>query len=182
MTGPGSPVSPDGSLRGCYAGFVTRLLATVVDAIVLAVSYAVVVWVVAATVGLVRLESPQSPSGPVWAALAPSHVAVFLLVCWALAGKTPGKALMGVRIVTLDGDPIGVGRALVRLLGYVVSAAPLFAGFAWILVSDRRQGWHDLLARTCVVYDWDARAAELPIPAGLGRLVPRWRTPARRGR
>jgi uncharacterized RDD family membrane protein YckC len=37
---------------------------------------------------------------------------------------------------------------------------PLFLGFFWILIDDRRQGWHDKIAGTCVVYTWHARPDE----------------------
>jgi uncharacterized RDD family membrane protein YckC len=32
---------------------------------------------------------------------------------------------------------------------------PLFAGFAWIAVDRRKQGFHDKIARTVVIYDED---------------------------
>lgn len=44
-----------------------------------------------------------------------------------------------------------------RVLGYYISFLALFLGFLWVLVDDRRQGWHDKIADTIVVYDWEAR-------------------------
>ncbi|MCZ7528974.1 MAG: RDD family protein [Acidimicrobiia bacterium] len=34
-------------------------------------------------------------------------------------------------------------------------------GFLWILISKDRRGWHDYIAGTCVIYDWDARVGTL---------------------
>jgi uncharacterized RDD family membrane protein YckC len=64
---------------------------------------------------------------------------------------------MGLRVVTIDGKPLTFGRAVVRMFGYFISTVPLYLGFAWVLIDNRRQGWHDKLARTCVIYDWEAR-------------------------
>jgi uncharacterized RDD family membrane protein YckC len=58
---------------------------------------------------------------------------------------------MGLLVVKTSGSRLGLGGALVRWLGYWLSAI-LFLGFLWILVDGRRQGWHDKLARTLVVY------------------------------
>lgn len=41
-----------------------------------------------------------------------------------------------------------------------IAAMPLFLGYLWVLVDDERQTWHDRLAKTIVVYEWDARYEE----------------------
>ena len=40
----------------------------------------------------------------------------------------------------------------IRIIGMVLAAIPLFAGYLPILTNDRRQGFHDKLARTVVRY------------------------------
>jgi uncharacterized RDD family membrane protein YckC len=79
-------------------------------------------------------------------------VLVYFVFFWTLVGYTPGKALLGLRIVRQDGRPIGVGRAIFRYLGYWISAIPLFLGFIWILFDRQHEGWHDKLANTHVIY------------------------------
>jgi uncharacterized RDD family membrane protein YckC len=71
---------------------------------------------------------------------------------WVIVGETPGKRLFGLRVLRTDGHRLGVGRALLRAAGYWISALPLFLGFIWILFDGRRQGWHDKLAGTYVIY------------------------------
>jgi uncharacterized RDD family membrane protein YckC len=72
-----------------------------------------------------------------------------------ISGFTPGKALLGLRVVRTDGRPVNLGRAVLRLIAYLIAALPLFLGFIWILFDNRRQGWHDKIARTYVIYMWD---------------------------
>jgi len=71
---------------------------------------------------------------------------------WSMIEETPGKAALGLRVVRTNGQRMTVWRSIVRSLAYWVSALPLFLGFLWILVDDERQGWHDKIADTCVVY------------------------------
>jgi alpha-D-ribose 1-methylphosphonate 5-triphosphate synthase subunit PhnG len=59
-----------------------------------------------------------------------------------------------------DGKRLGIGRSFVRTLCYVISLAPFGLGFLWVLGEDRRQAWQDKIARTYVLYVWDARYEE----------------------
>jgi uncharacterized RDD family membrane protein YckC len=54
-------------------------------------------------------------------------------------------------VVRTDGSPVTWGRAVLRYLGFIVSAIPLSLGFLWIAIDGRRQGWHDKLAGTYVI-------------------------------
>ena len=67
---------------------------------------------------------------------------------------------MGLRIVPMNGDRVTLLWAILRYFMFWVSVFALGLGVLWILVSDRRQGWHDKAARTCVIYDWPAREDE----------------------
>jgi len=71
---------------------------------------------------------------------------------WTLVGFTPGKALLGLKIMRRNGARISFGRSLVRFFAYWISAIPLFLGFLWILWDPKRQGWHDKIVDTQVFY------------------------------
>jgi uncharacterized RDD family membrane protein YckC len=79
--------------------------------------------------------------------LTPAFLAVYSLLFWALAGRTPGMALLGVRVVRVNGRPVGWVSSVIRamLLAYL----PI--GAVWSVVDRRRQGVHDKLARTTVI-------------------------------
>ena len=82
---------------------------------------------------------------------------LYALLFWSTTGQTPGKAVMGVRIVRLDGKPLNLVTAVRRILGYGLSMVTFGVGFLVVLSDDRRQGWHDKIAGTCVIYSWKAR-------------------------
>lgn len=77
-------------------------------------------------------------------------------------GRTPGKALLGLRVVTEDGIAISFGQAVVRNLTRAFSGPLQIIDWAWALFDPRRQRAVDKLARTLVVRD---ETSESPVPA-----------------
>jgi uncharacterized RDD family membrane protein YckC len=76
-----------------------------------------------------------------------------IIAFWVMKGATPGK--MAISAVVVDARthaPVDFWQALTRYLGYFVSTIPLFAGLAWAAFDARKQGWHDKMARTVVIY------------------------------
>jgi uncharacterized RDD family membrane protein YckC len=111
---------------------------------------------------VVGFQCSQRVSGAsVLIALAPA----FLLLAameWRW-GKTPGKRLVGARVVGKDGRPPTLVAALVRNLLRYVDILCLYAfGLAVIAITPRNQRMGDVLARTLVVDD--PPAAEPPAP------------------
>lgn len=70
-----------------------------------------------------------------------------------LRGRTPGKRLLNVRVVRLDGKPLGYWASFERFGGYAASLFTGFEGFLRILWDPNRQGLEDKLAETVVVMD-----------------------------
>ena len=70
---------------------------------------------------------------------------------WTWRGQTPGKMIAGVKVIRTDSSPVTWQYALLRYLGYIVSAMLLFIGFIWIAFDSHKQGIHDKVADTYVV-------------------------------
>ena len=66
-------------------------------------------------------------------------------------GRSPGKALFGVRVIRLDGKPLRVWDCFSRSGGYGASAATLMLGFLEAIWHPNRQAIHDKIAGTVVV-------------------------------
>ena len=133
------------------AGLVSRTAAFAADAVILAVSLRMTAWILTGTAHALHRFAPPINLGALVLASTPLVVAIYLVAFWTVLGQTPGKWLLGVKVVAQGGGPIGLRRSLVRLFGYLVSALPCYLGFLWILGPQRR-GWHDRLAGTEVVY------------------------------
>jgi uncharacterized RDD family membrane protein YckC len=81
---------------------------------------------------------------------------LYFIFFFSTTGQTIGMYIMGLRVVRTDGKHMSLWGSVVRWFGLFLSALPLGAGFLWVILDDRRQGWHDKLAHTCVIYAWDA--------------------------
>jgi len=69
----------------------------------------------------------------------------FFLSVW---GATPGKRLLGIRIVRSDGGPLDWKLSLIRSLFSLVSADFAMLGYLWGFFSKDRRTWHDRIAGT----------------------------------
>lgn len=58
---------------------------------------------------------------------------------------------MGLRVVSTDGQPMTMGKAFIRYIGYIISAIVFYLGFIWIAIDKDKQGWHDKIANTYVI-------------------------------
>jgi len=138
-----------------YAGFVTRATAYILDDLII---------VVVGTLGLigaglildavipggVRVDLESVLGAAAWASVLTT---AYFVGFWSLVGQTPGMRLMRIVVVPESGDRLNVWRALRRMVGVVACWLTLGLGFALVLVDDRRQGLHDKIAKTFVLYE-----------------------------
>jgi len=66
-------------------------------------------------------------------------------------GQTPGKVLIGIRVVKTNGNPLTASDVAIRYIGYYINTFFIFIGWLWAIWDDNHQGWHDKLAGTYVV-------------------------------
>ncbi|MEO6212943.1 MAG: RDD family protein, partial [Vicinamibacterales bacterium] len=79
----------------------------------------------------------------------------YLAAFTAAGGQSIGKMLGRIRVVPSDpegwSDRVPLGQAVLRAVGYFVSALPLGLGFLPALVGSDKRAFHDRLAQTRVV-------------------------------
>lgn len=90
----------------------------------------------------------------------------FTLFLVLLGGRTPGKRLLGIRVVRLTGEPIGWWTAFARFGGYAAGLATGLIGFLQIYWDANRQGIHDKVVGTVVIRDGapSVRGGKAPAP------------------
>jgi uncharacterized RDD family membrane protein YckC len=131
------------------AGVVSRGAAYLVDATVLAgvVIVAIAITQVIGAVTGLRPRDLARLAAPLSVTALPLLFVVYLAVFWRLAGRTPGMALFGLRVVPTNGRPLSWAAAALRAVGLTVFPV----GFLWCVVDRRHQAVHDKLARTLVI-------------------------------
>jgi uncharacterized RDD family membrane protein YckC len=152
----------DVGLQGHYAGIASRFAAFIVDVFTVTTLFAVGGRVFEYVVTTLRGDPFSLSDAPIFSAVALA-VWVFLYCAYplAVAGRTVGLAVAGLRVVRRDGEDLDPLHAVVRVLVFPLSFLVFGLGFLLILVNRESRALHDLIAGTAVVYDWDAHAARL---------------------
>ena len=133
------------------AGLGSRIAASLVDALILGI---VLILAAFGIFGLAdRLSSPLLAIGFGWLVVMLITIGYFVAFEAFNEGRTPGKSLVGIRVIGADGQPVRFGPSLVRNLLRLVDLFPVLPvlGPISILVSDRNQRLGDLAAATLVV-------------------------------
>jgi uncharacterized RDD family membrane protein YckC len=126
------------------AGFVPRLISTFIDGIVMSIVFGI-----ASAVG-----GMMGDSGTIIALLLMLVVAFgYYPYFWASSGQTPGKKIMGIKVVKKEGGLVSFGGGILRMVGYLVDSIVfgLPIGFLWAFFDKDQQCWHDKMAGTIVV-------------------------------
>jgi uncharacterized RDD family membrane protein YckC len=149
--------------RSVYAGVVSRGAAFVIDVIATTIIVAGASATIRMIANVLDIRVHLADDKALAYAALPIMFILYCAVCWAMLERTPGMALLGIRVVRKNGGRPGFVRSFVRALCYALSAI-LLIGFAWSAVDRRRQGFHDKIAGTVVVYDRvTARSAPFPL-------------------
>jgi len=175
-------MAEDGTQRAPeYVGFWKRLLAFIIDSIII---LTVILIAAVAIYGRQYVELSGKGETLLFDVVVQGILpAVAAILFWRYRGATPGKILVGAKIVDAKtfGKP-STGRLIGRYFAYLVSMLPglvfavavsaasvlygeqqlqlwllvtplLMWGFIWIAFDKRKQGWHDKLAGTVVIKD-----------------------------
>lgn len=141
------PPAPGFAPQARFGGFWIRVVAYIIDAVILGVVQGIIDVIVRA--------NPSDPSSPGYSVAAVLQIvisAAYFAGLWTYWGATLGQRIFKLRVVDANTmQPIGLGKALVRWLGLVLSFLVCFIGVIWVAFDGRKQGWMDKIAGTLVV-------------------------------
>ncbi|WP_229455871.1 RDD family protein [Massilia sp. KIM] len=132
-----------------YAGFWSRVWASLIDGVLLAI---LTIPLVLAVYGSSYWESERLIQGPADFLISYVLPAILIMLFWTKRSTTPGKMAIGATIVDArTGAKPSTGQFVIRYLGYFVSMIGLLIGYLWVGFDARKQGWHDKMAGTVVI-------------------------------
>ena len=146
-------------MQGQRAGVVSRFIADAIDLLLIVAAVVGVYFAISAARFLLH---PRQFAWPEVSALHLGALGWILLIAyltigWANTGRTWGKSVLGLRVVSSRDAGLPLWRAFVR-----ASLCALFPiGLFWSAVSSRNESVQDLILRTTVVYDWGPRLPRL---------------------
>jgi uncharacterized RDD family membrane protein YckC len=134
-----------------YAGFWWRVLASIIDAILILLITAPLV------IAVVGFENYGNPSrgffgGPAEILINNVLPVLVVVLFWKFKQATPGKMALSIKIVDAETQgPLSWGQCIGRYFAQILSALPLGLGYLWVAWEPRKRSWHDMLAGTLVV-------------------------------
>jgi uncharacterized RDD family membrane protein YckC len=129
-----------------YAGFWRRVGAAFIDSFLFSILFGM-------------LFGGSFVNAPIFTPEGMARAAFTLVITvglWVNFLGTPGKLLLGCQIVDADTfEVMTVKQATIRFVSYLASMLPLMMGFLWVARDPRKQGFHDKIANTVVLYNAD---------------------------
>ncbi len=138
-----------------YVGFWARVLAALIDSILIAIVTAPLLYSV---YGAGYWNSGDLIQGGWDFLLSWVFPVAAVILFWTYKSATPGKmAISAVIVDARTGGRPSIGQWVGRYLAYIIAFIPLGLGVLWVAFDRRKQGWHDKLAKTVVVYKHSSR-------------------------
>jgi len=135
------------------AGFFIRLAAYIIDALLLMIP----MWILMAIITRILWANLNSMGAITAISLVFNLMFMvaslaYLVIGWSKFGTTVGKRILNLYVIdeATGGNPT-IGKAALRVVGYLASSIILYIGFLMIAFSGDRKGLHDMIAGTRVV-------------------------------
>lgn len=142
------------------AGFWKRVAAYLVDSLIVGVVGGMIGFVLGLFALPLAMAGDESGAGAVLVQLAIQLVSMAITAAYyagfhaSRGGATPGKMLIGIKVVRTDGSRISVLRGVGRYFGALLSGLVLCIGYLMAAFTGRKQALHDMLCDTLVVDKW----------------------------
>jgi uncharacterized RDD family membrane protein YckC len=153
VTGQVSPVPREAQpYQGLSAGLASRLVANVIDAIVVCAVIVVGYLLIAVMLFLWRPNTFHFPqlSWSTFVLLGFFVSIAYFTLTWSETGRSYGDHVMGLRLINRSGKRVRLLGSLVRAICCVVFPIGLF----WAAVDRKNHSLQDVILRTSVIYDW----------------------------
>lgn len=144
-----------------YAGFWIRLLAWIIDQVIIAVGLAILGGILGVISGVIvaitmpghHLSQNTSVALQIFSSVASLALTyLYFILMTKKYQATLGKRLCGLMVVRLDGAALDWNTTLAReLVGRLLNGLTLNIGYLIVIFTKQKQGLHDFIAKTTVV-------------------------------
>lgn len=150
---PPSQYSAGGGARAPRANFAQRLVAFIIDTVLLWVVFFILSTILGGALS-------ATDSSGIMAGVGILGILVFLVIGVGYyvffegseSGQTIGKKAMNIRVLSTEtGGSLGYGKAGLRYVGKIISSIPCYLGYLWMLWDQDQMTWHDRISASVVV-------------------------------
>ncbi len=135
-------VAPAAAVTGAKAGFWIRVVAFIIDSIIVGVVNSIIAAI---------LNSSTTGRSGIQTLLGIIYFTYFWSASSPWPGQTVGDKLLSLRVIRTDGSDLSIVQAFIRYVGLFISFLVIFIGVIWVAFDPNKQGWHDKIAGTYVV-------------------------------
>lgn len=152
-----------------YASFGQRLVAIIIDGIIIWLLQMFIIIPILAAIGIgaaggmstMNMEDPEQVGGMI--AVIMAMAGTYFIVAMAVqilyftfmesskAQATVGKMALGIKVTDLNGNKLDFGKAFVRNLCRLLSNFTFLIGYIIAAFTEKKQALHDIIAGTLVV-------------------------------
>jgi uncharacterized RDD family membrane protein YckC len=137
-----------------YAGFWKRAAALIVDGFIIGIVGGLGGEALGSLLGDVAGGSDLAVASMILLSTLALNVCYFAFFHSAVNGATPGKLLIGIKVVRGNGEAIGFWHAVARYFATIPSSIILGIGYLMAAFTPRRRALHDMICDTVVVDRW----------------------------
>lgn len=157
---PAAPTVPAGTVSVEFQGFWIRLAASLIDGFILGIVYMVVFFGFGILAFGSAMANPNSTGmytlNPIIFLVYPILMVIGFAYQWGMLlkfdGQTLGKKLLGIKVISADGNKLTFGQVVLReLVGKIASGIIFDIGYIWAGFDPQKQAWHDKIAKTFVI-------------------------------
>jgi uncharacterized RDD family membrane protein YckC len=145
--GGGYAPQPYAGAQAQYGGFWIRVVAYIIDAIILGI--------IGSIVDVIFRANPSDPNSAGYGIAQLVNFVIgagYFVALWNVWGATVGQRILKLRVVDANTmQTISVGKGILRYIGLVIAFLVCFIGVIWVAFDGRKQGWADKIAGTLVV-------------------------------
>lgn len=128
------------------AGFWIRFVATTIDSLIIAIIGFVLSYIFQDSPG----DIDNSTSANIFEFV---YSVVFIIYLTASKYKgTPGKLIVGIQVLSIYHEKIGIGRSIGRFFATILSGIIFYIGFIMAGFTEDKKALHDMICGTRVVY------------------------------
>jgi uncharacterized RDD family membrane protein YckC len=147
-----SDVIASSTSRHAYAGFWIRFIAYFIDSLIIGIPIAAINFGLLGGGAAAQSAGQIQAYGSVVNLIAFSITFGYFVYFWS-QGSTLGMRIFGIRVADATTfQTIGVGKAILRYVGWIVASFCCAIGLIWAAFDSRKQGWHDKIGGTVVIY------------------------------
>lgn len=152
-----------------YAGFWLRLVALIIDGIIIGIIQAFVAIPILAAIGITAAGGMESldmndadnviglvgaiaaAAGLYWVIATTVQLLYFSFMESSSLQGTVGKMALGIKVTDMQGGKLDLGKAFLRNLCKLISNVTMLIGYIMAGFTEKKQALHDMIAGTLVV-------------------------------